>query len=349
MLPEELFERLLSGQISRDEFEDFLDGLDDEDTLARYEIFMEEQFLREIEANTTISRPEVKHPAKLKVLRNDGYPERGINFYKSHKKRFSVAAAIVLLAGVLLSGWFILTQFKATERYRQRLAILSQRIQIITKSTPRGRMFRMKMHDGSLVHLNAQSQISYPSRFDSSSRVVEISGEAYFDVARDEQRPFIIKVKDYQVEVLGTSFNIDAYDNEFSVTVESGVVKVNLDKKGVNTATLTKNQKLIYDPASDKMEIMKVNPEIDLSWREGILRFDKTPIAKVEKMIERWYGVDVIISDREIYGKTLTGIHQNKSLKSVLEALTYATESKYKIKDQTIIIKLKEKQTDKVQ
>ena len=349
MLPEELFKRLLSGQISRDEFEDFLEGLDDEDTLARYEIFMEEQFMREIEAQTNIAKPEVGRSAKLRVLRNHSCPEKGIDFYKSHKTRFSVAAAIALLVGLLLSGWFVITQFKATDRYRQRLAVLSRRTQIITKSTPRGRMLRMKMHDGSLVHLNAQSQISYPSRFDTSSRMVEISGEAYFDVARDEQRPFIIKVKDYQVEVLGTSFNIDAYDNEFSVTVESGVVKVNLDKKGGNTATLTKNQKLTFDPVSNKMEIMEVNPEIEISWKDGVLRFDKTPIAKVEKMIERWYGVDMIISDKEIYGKTLTGTHHNKSLKSVLEAFTYATDSEYEIKGQTIIIKLKKKKAEKSQ
>ncbi len=343
MLPEQLIKLLINGQITREEFEEFLNSLDDEDNVARYEMLLKDQFEREIEEYFTENDVRHQVPPKFKVLRNTS-SSKGISHLPQKRRtiRFSIAAAIVLLVSTVISGWFIITQFNKTDRYLQRRAQLLEKPQIITKSTPRGRMFRMKMNDGSLVHLNAQSSISYPTKFGSGKREVKLEGEAYFDVAHDESRPFTIKVGDYRVDVLGTSFNIEAYDkDEFSVTVETGIVKVMLDKSGENTVTLTRSQKLIYNPELDKVEIIRVDPELELSWRDGILRFDKTPMTKVEKMIERWYGVELVIENKEIYDKMLTGTHQNKSLKSVLEALTYATGTKYEINDQSISIKLK--------
>ena len=198
----------------------------------------------------------------------------------------------------------------------------------------------MRLDDGSFVHMNAVSTISYPQQFEPSKREIEISGEAYFDISRDENRPFSIKVRNYEVTVLGTSFNIAAYPDEeyFSVSVESGSVQVNLNSD-MDPVVLTKDQKLIYSSDTGKLKIETVNAEDELSWRRGILRFDATPMAQVEKMLERWYGVDIVIADASIYNKTLSGVHQNENLKSVIEALTFATGTKYQISDNSIIIK----------
>jgi ferric-dicitrate binding protein FerR (iron transport regulator) len=191
------------------------------------------------------------------------------------------------------------------------------------------------------VHLNAVSSISYPKEFDNNNRDVKISGEVYFDIARDESRPFTIKVKDYEVEVLGTSFNIKAYedDEEFTVTVESGVVSVMLNSEEIKPVVLTKNQKLVFSTTTEELKVLNVNADDELYWRKGILYFDSTPMAEVEKMIERWYGIELIIEDEEIYDLAINGTHQNKSLKSVMESIRILTRTNYLIKDNSIIIK----------
>ena len=199
----------------------------------------------------------------------------------------------------------------------------------------------MTLDDGSFVHMNSASSITYPNKFDSDARKVEIVGEVYFDISRDENRPFNIKVKDYTVQVLGTSFNVQAYEDEedFSVTVESGSVKILLDDSGTNDIVLEKNQKLIFNPSTNLTEVVEVVSSDDLSWRHGVLKFDSTPMSKVEKMIERWYGVEIVIDGPGLSKASFNGSHKNKNLKSVLEALTYATRSNYIIKDNSIIIK----------
>ena len=332
MNPEELIEKLINNQLSREEFELLLEGIDNEDVLARYEIYLQEQFEREIK-ESFLAEDQLVSEKPLLTISKSRDEKKSNKKIKIHGK-FRYAAVVVFFIGVIFSVMFIVSQMSDNKDSLRTTA------QLITKTTPQGRMFRMNLEDGSFVHLNAVSSIAYPNHFSESERYVELKGEAFFDIERDESRPFNIKVKDFKVQVLGTSFNIQAYEDEddFSVTVASGSVKVFLDEEGVNTAILEKNQKLIYNPKTNVTEIVDVESEDELSWRKGILKFDSTPIAKVEKMIERWYGIDIVVADAEIYNKTLTGIHQNKNLTSVMEALTYATGTKYKVKGNSIII-----------
>lgn len=339
MNPEQLFEKLIKNQISREEFDRLLDGFDDEETLARYEIYLQNQFEKEIEQHLLKSEGEIEvKESNLKVTKKFTSAKKSDSTKKGGRS-FPIAAILVLFVGLIFSVLFIISQFDSSQGTKK-IAKTEITPQVITKSTPRGRKFRMTLVDGSFVHMNSVSSITYPNKFEDDIREIKIVGEAYFDIKRDEARPFKIKVKDYNIEVLGTSFNIQAYEDEddFSVTVESGTVIVNLDEEGKNSAVLEKDQKLIFNPKTNVTEIIDVKSSTELSWREGILRFDATPIAKVEKTIERWYGVDLVIERSDLYKMTLTGIHQNKSIKSVIEALTYATHSKYTIKNNSIII-----------
>lgn len=339
MNPEELFEKLITNQISRAEFEELLEGLDDEDILARYEMYLQSHFEKEVENHFSGNEDEhISQKSKLTISKKY-VPKKDIKPTKKGRGNFPIAAIFVLFVGLAFAVLFILSQAGLDPSNEiVRTTILPE---IITKSTPKGRKFRMTLEDGSFVHMNSVSNITYPNKFDSEVREIEIKGEAYFNIKRDESRPFKIKVKDYQVQVLGTAFNIKAYKDEedFSVTVESGSVKVVLDGEGKNTAVLEKDQKLIFNPKTNITEIVEVESSKDLSWREGILRFESTPMSEVEKTLERWYGIDLVISNREIYQKSFTGIHQNKNIKSVIEALAYATRTNYFIKGNSIIIK----------
>ncbi|MCG8309080.1 MAG: FecR domain-containing protein [Cytophagales bacterium] len=337
MNPEELFEKLINNKISKDEFERLLGGLDDEDTLARYEIYLRQEFEKGVEEYHS-GEPEDNAAVhkKLKVTKTYKPGKK----QKRQRRNYPIAAVFVLFIGLLFSVLFIISQTKhAADNSQTSKATLIP--ETISKSTPNGRKFRMTLDDGSFVHLNSASNITYPNKFTEASRDIEVTGEAYFDVQRDENRPFNIKVKDYSVQVLGTSFNIKAYEDEedFSVTVESGKVKVVLDTEGANTAILEQDQKLIFNPTTNLTEITEVKSTDELSWRAGTLYFDSTPMSKVERIIERWYGVEVKIIGKELRNMPVSGRHKNKNLKAVLEAITFLSRSNYTVKDNSIIIK----------
>lgn len=342
MNPEQLFERLMKNQISRAEFDRLLDGLDDEDIIARYEMYMQTQFEKEVEQHFSQkeeSSEEIK--SDLKVTKKYTSKKKTTKGSKN-KRNFPLAAVLVIFIGLTVSLLFIISQFDSDQG--EKVVVVAKTAYIpqnITKSTPRGRKFRMTLDDGSFVHMNSVSTIVYPNKFADDNREIQIEGEAYFDIHREETRPFIVKVKDYSVEVLGTSFNIEAYEgeDEFSITVEAGTVKVNLGENGKNSTLLEKDQKLTHDPTTNVTEIIDVKSDMEMAWRNGILRFDSTPMVKVEKTIERWYGIDLVIDNSNLYKKTFTGIHKNENLKSVIETLTYATGTGYTIKNNSIIIK----------
>ena len=337
MNPEELFEKLMNNKISKEEFERLLDGLEDEDLLARYEVYLRSQFEKEVEKHFEEMESETDDkPANLTITKGISPKSKD----KKNKRDFPLAAIFVIFVGLAFSILFILSQSQISVT---KPAIASATIlpEVISKTTPKGRKFRMTLDDGSFVHMNAASSITYPNKFGTENRDIEIVGEVYFDITRDESRSFNIKVKDYTVKVLGTSFNVQAYEDEddFSVTVESGSVKVDLDESGMNSFVLETNQKLIYNPLTNVTEVIEVNTSYDLSWRSGILRFDSTPMSQVAKMLERWYGVDIVIESANLRNKKFTGVHKNENIKSVIQALTYATRSAHKIKDNSIIIK----------
>lgn len=339
MNPEELFEKLIKNQISREEFEKLLDGIDDENILARYELYLREKFEKEVDEHLTKESEEYAVEERHLEVTKPFTPGYNRDFSKTGRSGFRVTAIAASLTVFLIAALFALFQAGLLGGGSNMSAIPEDSYQI-TKSTPTGRMFRMNLEDGSFIHMNAVSRVTYPIQFEEDKREIALTGEAYFDIERDEVRPFNIKVKDYQVQVLGTSFNIQAYEDEddFSVTVESGKVKVVLDGTGSNSAILQKNQKLVYNPKTREFKILEVESAEELNWRKGILHFDSTPMSKVEKMLERWYGIDLIISNKEIYNKTLTGLHHNESLESVLEALSFATETKYAVSGDSVII-----------
>jgi len=339
MLPEELFERLINNEISREEFEALLEGVDDDAIQAKYDKYLEQKFIDELEDHFTKSEHDSTESSANGGNKSITVKHKSERSSRRKARSYPIAAIILAVISSIFGILLVMSRFNS--QVEDQLSHDANGIRTITKQTPNRQMFRMKMQDGSLVHLNAVSSISYPQKFADDTREVEISGEAYFDIRRDEQRPFKIKVQDYTVQVLGTSFNIKAYDSDdyFSVAVESGQVRIESDEKVFNPVTLRKDQKLICSTTTNELKIININSEEELYWRKGILRFDSTPMAEVEKMLERWYGIDIIIEDEEIYAMAIGGTHQNKSIKSVIESIVFMTRTKYLIKDNSIIIK----------
>lgn len=159
-----------------------------------------------------------------------------------------------------------------------------------TVSTPRGRQFKLRLPDGSLVWLNAASSIRYPVRFAGSNRLVEITGEVFFDVEQDAKRPFIVTKDDLSVVVTGTTFNMNTYDDEKGkrITLVEGGVEVN---KGTEKQVLQPGEQAVAGTRLTLHRNVDVNTVV--AWKNGYFSFNNTYLQSLMRMIARWYDVEV--------------------------------------------------------
>ncbi|GGB24027.1 hypothetical protein GCM10011511_54910 [Puia dinghuensis] len=186
-------------------------------------------------------------------------------------------------------------------------------------TTPKAGQYQLKLPDGSRIWLNNLSSLRYPTAFQGKDRTVELSGEAYFDIARDDNRPFIVKVQDQSVEVLGTSFNIMAYAEEggTQTTLLSGAVQVRTGKASVKLKPDQQAQVM----AGGELRILKDVVSRDIvSWKDGFFYFGSTAsFEAVMRQLARWYDVDVVYEgktpDMEFGGKIDRSLPLNDLLK----------------------------------
>lgn len=169
----------------------------------------------------------------------------------------------------------------------------SKEIAFNTITTPKGRQFRLQLPDGSKVWLNAASAIKYPTVFTGRERLVELEGEAYFEVTKNAAMPFKVAARDAQVEVLGTSFNINAYRNESVIrtTLLDGVVRLNAYQQ---SQMLKPGQQAVAKPAGERLEVVN-NADLDkvMAWKNGLFNFEDASLEEVMRQLERWYDIEV--------------------------------------------------------
>ncbi|MGX5819858.1 FecR domain-containing protein [Chitinophaga lutea] len=169
-----------------------------------------------------------------------------------------------------------------------------------TLATPNGGQFKVRLPDGTLAWLNAASSIHYPTRFDDDKRVVEITGEVYLEVARlDRRQPFIVEIRTAsgnrgKIEVLGTHFNINAYNDEplIKTTLLEGSVKVTTDKG--QSSVLTPGQQSQVNVNGAMNVLPQVNTATVIAWKQGYFSFAQTDLRAVMRQISRWYDVEIV-------------------------------------------------------
>lgn len=175
----------------------------------------------------------------------------------------------------------------------------SQQVQYNTMTTPRGRMFKIVLPDGTQVWLNAASSITYPTAFTGKQRKVSVTGEVYFEVAKNKAMPFIVTTKQQgEVEVLGTHFNINAYEDEagMQTTLLEGKVKVS---GAGQTAMLQPGQQAQWNASSQAANALQVSMlSADkiaqvMAWKNGIFNFEDQTLEQVMKQVARWYDIDI--------------------------------------------------------
>ncbi len=218
---------------------------------------------------------------------------------------------------------------------------------------PLGEKAQIILSDGSHVWINSDSKLKYPVRFGETSRDVALEGEAFFDVARQRGKTFIVKTRDVKVNVLGTAFNVKCYpgDDKTQTTVVRGEVKVEDIKGDLKAAILKPNEmatlhesQLPGQPVSESasIKVEKVDPVNLVSWKDQLLVFAGESFGDLAIKMERWFNVKIRINDEKLKSERYNGkfVH-NETIYQVLEAIKITTPITYKVENDTIFISRK--------
>jgi len=211
----------------------------------------------------------------------------------------------------------------------------------ITKSTAKGQKANIALKDGSIVRLNAESSITFPESFSADKREVILKGEAFFEVKEDKNRPFLVSAYDVQTTVLGTSFNIQAYDAaSVSVALVTGSVKVNASTGDSTlkeaTVVLSPGEQAVYDNASSTINIDIFDEKKWTAWKDGIIYFADADYRQVFERLARWYGVEFQFADAPTETWEYSGEFHDMSLELLLNTIGYSKGFDFQIQGKVV-------------
>ena len=239
-------------------------------------------------------------------------------------------AAILFIPLLLASTWLFYKQFDQQSPVKFAM-------QEIT--SPPGIRSQVVLPDGSKVWLNAESTIKFNVPFSKESRDVDLLGEAFFDVTKNPDQPFVVQSGNIKVKVLGTRFNCKAFaeDQQIEVILEEGRIVLNSQTtSGSKEEILNPGDRAVIERESGSTTISNENINKYIAWHTGKLVFDNTPMNEVAQLLERWYGVEVTVQDQEIMNYRFTTTFENESLFQVIELLGLSSPIRIKYVPATI-------------
>jgi ferric-dicitrate binding protein FerR (iron transport regulator) len=252
------------------------------------------------------------------------------------------AASVVLVVGLSFMLFFI-------RRESKQRATVEASIHMITKSNGYGRKSTIFLKDGTIVYLDSDSRITYPSRFTDDARKIILTGEAFFNVAHDETKPFIVKAGPVNIKVLGTEFNVMAFNHagEVKISLEQGQVEVSndLNERGISDKLfLSPGQSVIYHLENERFDnIQTFDPLEDCGWKDGIIYFNKAAFKAVVDKLEKWYNVQFEVTNNPPAVWSYSGKFLNQNLDNVLRSIGFSQGFSYKIENDKVVITFKNK------
>jgi transmembrane sensor len=257
----------------------------------------------------------------------------------SHKKRtlstfklqpmLAIAASIVVLLGVF---WFYNAQIK----HRSAVNTLA----FVEKRTGFGEKKKISLPDGTSVVLNAASTLRISNNFDGEKREVYLEGEAWFDVKRDPQKPFIVHTGKIATQVLGTHFNVSAYQNDANITVSlvQGKVQVDMNNDPAKRIILDPGKQMTYSKANRQAHVTDFVAEDITGWKENKLVFNYDSWPEAAKKLSRWYAVPVQLKDSTLLRCKLKGTFNNIPLAKVMEQIGMVSDITWKMEGKKVLI-----------
>lgn len=356
-----LLGRKISGEATLDELRE-LEMLLKKDAPLSYQASL----IRELEMNTPDTSGDTetalaKHMQRMQELYPEDFqvsatpvatlPEMAENRSWLRRNGFRVLAVAASLIVIVLGGLWSLRERKQPDKKELVSEI----------STRHGSRTMVTLPDGSVVFLNVSSKLTYDYGKEDSRQVV-LEGEAFFDVLKDEQRPFVIHTRKMDITVLGTTFNVRAYEEDKTVETSliQGKVEVTIKGDVPKKVILSPNQKIVLfndiqqprivsvpvpgnpDRESYRLEEVTMNPHDSLvaetAWKENCLVFNNERFADIALKMERWYDVQIIFEDKQVEDYRFTGTFINETVDQTLEALRFTSPFQYRIDKKKIII-----------
>ena len=207
-------------------------------------------------------------------------------------------------------------------------------------TTPIGGEYSLVLSDGTKVFLNADSELKYPVEFSDGKRIVDLKGEAYFEVHKDSSRPFVVRMNGAEVTVLGTSFNVNTYgdDGQIYTTLVNGSVRVSSVKNG-QAEVLKPGMQSVMDVQSGQLTVREVDVEPYVAWREGRFVFRAMTLDLIMRQLQRWYDFEVFYQNPELKDYEFRGvIKRDMDLDKVLSVIKVTTNVDFEVKGKVITI-----------
>jgi ferric-dicitrate binding protein FerR (iron transport regulator) len=274
------------------------------------------------------SPSEISEDLKQKMLNKikegiDDTKKSEISVKKLYNKWMRIAAAIIL--PVLIAGGSYYFCANHTENGGNPLLIAAER----------GEKANITLPDGSRVWLNSGSKLTCYNTYNKDRRLLQLDGEAYFEVIPDARKKFIVQCTDMTIEVLGTTFGVKAYneDSIVSTVLVEGKVKITIPDKSWEIAP---NERVVFNRSSSHVFSETVNPSDFTGWRKNRLRFENETLQDVVKTIARIHNINYDFADESIKSLRFTGTVDNTNLESTLDAITLTAPVTYFVKDSII-------------
>ena len=256
---------------------------------------------------------------------------------KAGKKRYSINLSslrtelikIAAVIAITLGGSYLYHQYS----FEKELMATN------TISVPAGQRINMTLTDGTNVWLNARTSLTYPVKFSKKNRQVILDGEAYFEVAKDKTKPFIVQTNKYNVEVLGTKFDVNAYSEtgEFETTLMSGSVRVASTSDPAQKLTLKPNNKVYLQDG--ELHVSVVDDFNPYRWKEGLICFKNESFTSIMKDFEKYYGLTIQVRNKEVLKYVYTGnFRQTDGIDYALRVLQKDIKFSYQRDDENQII-----------
>lgn len=312
-----LYKKFLYGNIKRDEFMEMRHELNKVDESELKNLLNEEW-------NDALSSEVIAEKDKNDIRSK-------LNFFVEYDKKRLLRKRIIQIAAVVIPFVFILSAFffnsQPVKEQKDFVVIVKQ-----------GNRATVTLPDQSKVWMNSNSKLIY-STGKNNTREVKLIGEAFFKVFKDKSRPFIVSANNIQVEVLGTSFNVNARAG--SDIIETSLVEGSVKLSGVELSQdyyLKPNEKAIYSNYLKNLKIESTDNEVETAWRDNKLQFKSERFADVITRLEEWYGVKIISKCPKIENDLMSGAFKGESLETVLETFRIQYNIRYNNQRDSLVI-----------
>lgn len=316
----QLLKKFIGDQYSKQEYLSILNRFEDDDQFETLREELKDSW--EATDGKIISDAiylQLWNKTKAKILQREMHQENQWT-YRFRNVFYRIAAVLIL--PLLIASLYFYIQWQDLARGETVYAEIQ---------CPPGMRSQFNLPDGTTGWLNGDSYLKYPVQF-LKNRSVELSGEAYFDVKEDKHSPFRLSAQGLEIEVLGTRFNVMAYDDfhRIEVTLDEGSVE--LSKQGTSLDEILKpNEHLVLDKRQNQVTIQAVQTSHFTSWKDGILEFRNVPLHEVARRLERWYNSEIIFQDDVLKDIPYRATFKNETLGRVLELLSLSAPIRYEI------------------